>query len=44
MGCYKTIDRYQISIISFTNHLKYHKLHIKQILIHITNHTRKKKH
>jgi hypothetical protein len=36
------IDRYQISIISFTSHLKYHKPRIKQILIHITNHTRMK--
>jgi hypothetical protein len=33
------IDRYQISIISFTRHLKYHKPHIKKILVHITNHT-----
>jgi hypothetical protein len=26
--------------MSFTSHLKYHKQHIKQIIVHITSHTR----
>jgi hypothetical protein len=37
------VHRYQISIISFTSYLKYHKPHIKQILVHIIDYTRNKK-